>query len=246
MDTATTDLKASFPMQLRNSLKRMLGYGSPSIGGVRWADFHSTRPIVGGWGYSRGTPVDRYYIEWFLQQWSVDISGRVLEVTDSTYTRRFGADHVTRADVLDVVATNPAATIIADLNDAHQLPTGAFDCIVLTQTLQLIYDFRAAIRELERSLAPGGVLLLTVPGITQVPNDPQRPWYWSFTQASMERLMGEYFNQPDVTVRTLGNIKSVTAFLNGLVREDLRVAELDVLDPVYPMIVTVRAQKAAA
>ena len=38
-------------------------------------------------------------------------------------------------------------------------PENTFDCIVLTQTLHLIYDVRLAIERLRRALAPGGVLL---------------------------------------------------------------------------------------
>src|SRR5947207_406343 len=42
------------------------------------------------WGAERGTPVDRYYIERFLERHRADIRGRVLEVRDSRYTDRFG------------------------------------------------------------------------------------------------------------------------------------------------------------
>ena len=43
-------------------------------------------------GFDRGTPIDRYYIESFLSTHASDIRGHVLEVADNTYTRRFGGD----------------------------------------------------------------------------------------------------------------------------------------------------------
>src|SRR4029453_14668409 len=39
-----------------------------------------TRPLSNDFGYDRGTPVDRYYIERFLARHQSDVKGRVLEV----------------------------------------------------------------------------------------------------------------------------------------------------------------------
>src|SRR5215216_119227 len=57
---------------------------------VRLGSLGRPRPISEQWGYDRGTPVDRWYIERFLQEHRADITGRVLEVKDSGYTDRFG------------------------------------------------------------------------------------------------------------------------------------------------------------
>ena len=73
-------------------------------------------------------------------------------------------------------------TFVGDLADGSMLPDAAFDCIVLTQTLHLIFDHLAALRTLERVLAPGGVLLLTVPGISNIATDEWgATWHYSFT-----------------------------------------------------------------
>jgi len=77
----------------------------------------ATRPLSGTWGFDRGTPVDRYYIERFLSEHREAIRGRVLEIKDSSYTREFGAG-VVEAEVLDIDASNPNATIVADLGAA--------------------------------------------------------------------------------------------------------------------------------
>src|SRR4051812_41158651 len=55
---------------------------------IRFGDFGRLSPIGGDFGWERGTPVDRHYIEGFIAQNAADIRGRVLEVGDDRYTRR--------------------------------------------------------------------------------------------------------------------------------------------------------------
>jgi SAM-dependent methyltransferase len=139
-------------------------------------------PIHRDFGFHAGTPVDRHYIEAFLGRNAADIRGRVLEVGDATYTRRFGGQFVSRSDVLHVRDGNPHATIVADLAHGDAIPSGAFDCVILTQTLHLVYDVRAAAATLRRILAPHGACLITVPGISQIDTGTWRDsWYWAFT-----------------------------------------------------------------
>jgi SAM-dependent methyltransferase len=172
------------------------------------------------------------------------VRGRVLEVKDAAYTRRFGGDRVQVADVLDVDPTNQDATLIDDLTTGERLPSNAFDCIVLTQTLHLIFDVHAAARTLHRILKPGGVLLLTVPGITQIPRSESTYWYWSFSSLSAERLFRGAFEGGAVDVASHGNVLAATAFLYGLAEHELRDDELDASDPEYPVTIAVRAVKA--
>ncbi len=95
----------------------------------------------------------------------------MLEVRDSTYTRRFGDDRVTASDVIDLDPTNALATIVADLRRAESVPTATYDCIILTQTLQFIDEVPAALAECARILRPGGVLLATAPSVIRVDDE---------------------------------------------------------------------------
>lgn len=214
--------------------------------GLRWGSFRRTIPVNRGWGFERGSPIDRHYIEEFLNAHKGDIKGHVLEVDNAGYTRRFGERRVSSSSVLDVDAANPNATIITDLNDATELPSAKFDCIILTQTLQFVYDVHAALRHLERSLAPGGVLLMTVPGLTRISSRVDRSWYWTFTRASVSRLLEEYFDPSAVEVSSRGNVLAATAFLHGLASAELRPEELDANDPEFQLIVRARALKRAS
>ncbi|HEX6050119.1 MAG TPA: hypothetical protein VFZ21_12650, partial [Gemmatimonadaceae bacterium] len=79
----------------------------PPPGAVHLGDLRRLTPISRAFGYDRGGPVDRYYIEGFLARYASDVRGRVLEVGDDSYTRRFGGNRVTRRDVLHVHEGNP-------------------------------------------------------------------------------------------------------------------------------------------
>jgi hypothetical protein len=202
-----------------------------------------TTPLSNEWGIDRGTPIDRHYIEHFLAEHRSDIHGVVLEVRDGSYAGRFGRD-VVRCDVLDIDPSNPQATIVADLAAADVVPTETFDCFVLTQTLQFIYDTRGAIGHAHRILRTGGVLLATVPSVSRVaPRRGRDTDCWRFTALACSRLFGDVFGARNVIVRAYGNVLTGIGFLAGLAAEELTAAELAEDDPDFPLVVTVRAVK---
>ncbi|MHC5825978.1 MAG: methyltransferase domain-containing protein, partial [Nostoc sp.] len=211
----------------------------PSVGKVKFGSLRRVEPISQEFGFDRGDPVDRYYIENFLADYAEDIHGRVLEIKDNSYAQKFGGDRVVKSDVLDVIEGNLEATIIADLTCADQIPSDSFDCFVLTQTLQMIYDTRAALKTIHRILKPGGVVLATFPGISQINNDDDEyngSWYWSFTTLSAQRLFEEVFPKSNVKVESYGNVLAAISFLQGLAVEELRREELDHRDRHYEVI----------
>jgi SAM-dependent methyltransferase len=213
---------------------------------ANFGDLNRLDPIDSHFGLSRGTPVDRYYLERFLAENSNCIRGRVLEIGDNLYTMRFGGARVEQSDILHVDETNPRATFVGDLSLPAVLPDTAFDCIVLTQTLHYIFDMRAAIATLHRALKPGGALLLTTPGISPVAGDWVATWYWSLTAAAVRHLLEEQFVPENVMVRSHGNVFAATAFLYGLAIEELDSAKLDVADASYPVLVASCAVKAGS
>jgi SAM-dependent methyltransferase len=207
---------------------------------ARLGTFRRTTPLSHDFGYDRGTPVDRYYIERFLSAHREKVRGRVLEVKESMYTDRFGAG-VTQNDVLDIDPTNPLATIVADLAAADAIPDEAFDCFILTQTLQLIYDARSAIAHAHRIIRPGGALLVTVPVLSPIVDDDQLADYWRFTPASCTALFADIFGREAIRVRAYGNVLTSIAFLEGMAQEELTAQELENHDSRFAMLVSVCA-----
>jgi SAM-dependent methyltransferase len=207
--------------------------------------FRRLTPISRTFGLDRGQPIDRFYIERFLTSHARDIRGAVLEIGDDGYARRFGRDQLVTCDVLHVEAGHPGATIVADLAHADGMASDAFDCIIFTQTLQFIFGLQAVTNTLHRLLKPGGVLLATAPGITQISRYDMDRWgeYWRFTTLSMRRLLEEVFPSAHVSVDANGNVLTAVAFLHGLAAEELRPDELDYRDADYELLITARAIK---
>jgi SAM-dependent methyltransferase len=238
------------PLRLRRWLRtqqRRFSLHRTLVGGVAYGDLRRLTPISPVFGLDRSLPIiDRYYIEEFLASHAADIRGRVLEMGDAAYTRRFGGDQVTRSDVLHSVAGNPEATIVAELTTANHIPSDSFDCIILTQTLQMILDVRAALHHLHRILKPGGVILATSHGISRIARrEGIDPWgeYWRFTAQSTQHLFGALFSADHCQIVTYGNVLSAAASLYGLTAADLTPPELDHCDPNFEVIIAVRAQK---
>ena len=209
-----------------------------------WGGLRRLQPISREFGYDRGLPIDRYCIERFLETHRRDVAGRTLEIGDDEYTRCYGDGRTTRRDVLHVHGRNPAATIVGDLADAPQISDGTFDCIVLTQTLHLIYDVDRAVATLHRILRPGGVVLATFPGISQLSGDEwSRTWSWGLGSRLAHRLFASCFGERNVSVEAHGNSLAAAAFLQGLATVELAPTQLDAEEAGCELLVAVRAVK---
>lgn len=198
----------------------------------------SLEPLSRAWGYDRGTPVDRYYIDAFLESHRADVRGRVLDMGDDQTARRF-AGAVERFEVLHPDPAHPGVTVVGDLETGEGIPREAFDCVLLVETLNVIYDVRRAVQAAHDALKPGGVLLVTANGLS--PKELQWEDYWRMTEASMRRLLGETFGADAVSVSPFGNVLSASAYLYGAAAEELTPAQLDHRDRLYEVSVCARA-----
>ncbi len=211
---------------------------------VDWGDLRRTTPLSSDWGYDRGLPIDRRYIEDFLSSHADDIHGSILEVQEADYSRRFGAEGVKSSDVVDLSPDNPRAHVVADLRQAANISANRYDCVILTQTAHVIDDMASVVSECYRILKPGGTLLLTVPCVSRVCLEygPEGD-FWRLTEAGTRALFYEVFPPQGVETRVYGNVMTATAFLYGLATDELSEEEFADTDPYHPLLIGVRAVK---
>lgn len=209
-----------------------------------WHNLRSTKPISTVFGFDRGTPIDRYYIERFLRDHADYITGNILEIAEDTYTKKYGKN-ILHSDILHVDGTNKNATIIGDLTLHTHLPHGRYNNIICTQTLNFIFDSHAAIEGIYALLAPGGVALVTVAGLCQISRYDMDRWgdYWRFTTLSIGKLFMDIFGEGNIEVLSYGNVLSAIALLEGITVEELTPRELDVPDEDYQITIGVIANK---
>lgn len=240
--------RALLPVAVRDwivATQRRFGLVWPRVRHVDFGSLQRRTPISAVFGLDRGQSVTRYYIERFLDAHRADVRGRVLEFGDDRYTRQYGGGHVTCSDVLSVAA-GPGITMVADLTRADDIPPDLFDCIIATQTLQMIYRPAAAAAHLYRILRPGGVLLVTSHGLSRIGRwEGVDAWgeYWHFTSQSLRRTFEGVFPPEAVEVRSYGNVFAAISELHGLAVEELEPADIDYHDPAYQVVVAMRARK---
>lgn len=207
-------------------------------------NYNTVRPVSRRFGVDRGDIIDRYYIEKFLYQNRGLIKGVVLEVANGVYTRKFGGDNVQRSLILHAVE-KPDADIVGNLETGEGIPENVVDCFILTQTLLCTFDVFSAAKNAIKILKPGGVLLLTVPGITQISRFDYERWgqYWSFTDQSVRKLFDRLVPAENIEIKTYGNVKTAAAFLYGLALQEIKKKDRDYADPDYQLVIAAVVKK---
>ena len=202
------------------------------------------KPVSRQFGYDRGMPIDRLYIEYFLEKHQDRITGDILEIAENGYTLQFAHPPFT-SHILHVGPGNPNATIVGNLETGENIPENKFDCMIITQTLAFVFDVHGFLKNCHRALKPGGVLLLTNPSITPVSRYDMDRWgdYWRFTDLSMRKLLEQYFSSENIEVVSYGNYYAAAAFLAGKAVEDVKRSRLFPPDPDYPVTICAAVQK---
>jgi SAM-dependent methyltransferase len=197
------------------------------------------QPLSLSWGYDRGTPILRYYLEQFLEEFSTDIRGHCLEFQSDDYMTRFGKSAVDKLDILHIDGSNPKATIVADLTKPNSIPSNEFDCIICTHVLHVIFELHEVVSELHRILKPGGVLLTAVPHFSMYV--PECHEFWRFTPQGLSSLLAKVFGAENVTIRAYGNSLTAAGQIRGMVAHEFTKTELSYQDLHFPSEICARA-----
>ena len=203
----------------------------------------SVKPVSRRFGRECGSPIDRYYIDRFLESNSQYIVGDVFEVADDYYMNKYGADNIER-HIMHVEGNGDNVKKI-NLETGEGVEESVADCIILTQTIQMIFNLDMVICNIYKMLKRGGAALITVHGISQLSLYDYRNWgeYWRLTDIAMSQLLEKYFQKEKIDIKTYGNVKIATAFLYGLCQEDLDENDFSYNDKQFPVIITATVKK---
>lgn len=201
---------------------------------------NSVEPVSRLFGFDRGTPIDRYYMDKFLTENAIAMPNpqNTFEVGESIYSEKFyeNANH-------EILMFDKGM----DLTKPETVRQNYYDVFICTQVFNFIYDVKAAIRGAFSLLRDGGVMLCTVAGnISQVSRSDMENYghFWGFTYLGIQRLVEETFGEQNVKVCPYGNAMAATAFIQGVAVEDLEEKEkLDMIDPDYAITVGIVAKK---
>jgi SAM-dependent methyltransferase len=237
--SAVRRLSRLLPEPVRKFAVLNVGRANRSLPGLRvdWGDIARRAPFSQVYGWDRGLPVDRHYIEQFMRANEGLIAGDVLEVRSALYSEKYGS--ASTRTVVDVDEGNRAANLHADLNVAGSIGENRFDCVILTQVLQYT-DPQAALRTVKLALRPGGTALITVPCVGRI--DPEAPdvdqWRWTPRgfAVTLDRagLTGE--------VQGFGNSLAAAALLLGIAAEEVPEPRLTDQDAAFPVVACVVAR----
>jgi hypothetical protein len=219
-------------VQLRSLLR---GQGLP-----RWGNLRRTTPFSATYGFERGLPIDRYYLHRFLDAHREAITGRVLEVQNNSYTAQFG-HHVMSSDTFDIVPDFQPTYLCDFAHCGDILGDESYDCLLLPNCLPHFRELDTCLAQAIRIVRRGGTILASAGGLLPLTGDV--PDYWRLSPDGWRERLGCAWRGADITVTGHGNCLVAIAASLGLAREELDEAELDIVDPRYPVLTTIACRK---
>jgi hypothetical protein len=206
----------------------------------QWGNLRRTRPFSDHFGFDRGTPIDRYYVLKFMEKYRQYITGDVLEIQSTAYTKLCGHE-VCRSESVDIDPQH-ATTYVCDLAYSDTvLAANAYDCFLLPNTLNHLKDVTSVLRQALRVVKIGGTVLATAPTLT--PLTPDFSEHQRFTIAGLRELVERGSLECEFAVESYGNVLTATAALMGIASEELTTEELDLDDRRYPVLITLFCKK---
>jgi SAM-dependent methyltransferase len=205
----------------------------------RWGNLRRLKPFSNNFGWERGTPVDRYYVDRFFERHRALITGDVLEIDRNIYTRRFGHDLRT-VHSFDI-EPKPDTTFACDLAHSESvLESEAYDCVLLPCTLSFFRELDLCLRNALRVVRPGGVILASASGIIRVEDSDD---LWRFTPFGWREVLQRIWPGCELVVESEGNCLAVAAFNLGLASEELKPEELNYGDELFPVAINIFCRK---
>ena len=196
--------------------------------------------VANDFGFNRGSPVDRFYIDKFFAKNSQIVTGKCLEFGDTSYIVKYGklVSKKVTFNYCDV-SSMAGDELMGDISNIDSLPSGLFDCILCVNVLNFIYDTPSALLGLKKLLNSSGRIILTVAGPSaHISRYDMDRWgdYWRMTDKALMNLVQDAGFHVEKS-ETFGNPYSCSAQLNGLSVEDLIEEKIIPTHPDYQLLV---------
>jgi len=211
----------------------------PARGAVSWGDLRRLTPICSRFGFSRGEPVDRYYLRRWLDEIRDEVTGVVVELGGkNTNVTLYGFSKASEYHALDLDASSAHVDIQGDVLDATALEPESADTILLFNVLEHCPSPETAVVNVRRWLRAGGRVFCMVPSVQRSHRYPKD--YWRPLPDAMTWLFRDY---DEVALRVFGNPTAAVACLMGIAADELDPAELDAEHADFPVATCLRATK---
>jgi SAM-dependent methyltransferase len=209
------------------------------FGDIAFGDLRRTIPFCPDYGYSRGTPIDRFYLSQFVLEIRDKVAGATLEVGGRRYNRDLYGFHKTSEYItMDLAAHGSEVDIVGDVHDVMIHRERRFDSIVLFNVLEHCVEPWTVINNTFRWLKSGGNVFCAVPNAQRIHSDPKD--YWRILPDAVGPLFQRFSN---TQVKTYGNLLTVNASLSGIAAEELGNEELNERNADYPVVTCIVATK---
>lgn len=213
---------------------------------IKNVEFEPPEYISNDFGWTRGTPIDRFYLQQFFKDNRSFIKGYCLEFGENIYTKAYGSN-VIQAGVFtsDLDEKRKEGVIAGDISKSETLPSDKYDCIICTNVLNFIYDIHASVNGLHMMLKPGGNCLVSIAGYSShVSRYDMNRWgdYWRLSDKTAIRMFeaaGFIIDE----VKTYGNAYAAVAQMHGYCAEDVNIDRLTASHPDHQMLITMRIKK---
>jgi SAM-dependent methyltransferase len=214
------------------------GLLSRPVGEIDLGDLRRLAPFDPMFGFTRGTPIDRYYLERFIEHIRPEVRGAVLEIGGKRANREtYGFDAATEYRAMDI-KRSPDVDLVGDVHDRGLIPPGTLDAIVIFNVLEHCARPWVVAENLRGWLRVGGKVFAMVPSVQRVHRQPRD--YWRPYPDGMEALFADFAR---CQLFVYGNPLTALAAIMGIAVQELSTDELDRVNTGYPVATCVIAEK---
>jgi SAM-dependent methyltransferase len=116
------------------------------------------------------------------------LHGRVIDLGSGTMPfKGLLGDQVMSYDTLDIAPRSEMTTYVGDIQDMQMIQDASYDSAICLEVLEHVPSPQRAVREVHRILEPGGFVIVSVPHLSRLHDEPHD--YYRFTKYGLRHLL---------------------------------------------------------